>query len=67
MAELITQGQATFVDINPFRFSRFQENQPICGPYEYVCPRISDIACEVARRAHRFLTMRSPPAMLRRG
>jgi hypothetical protein len=33
---LITQGQATFVDISPFRFSRFQENQPICGPYEYV-------------------------------
>jgi sarcosine oxidase, subunit beta len=38
MAELITQGQATFVDISPFRFSRFQENQPICGPYEYVLP-----------------------------
>jgi glycine/D-amino acid oxidase-like deaminating enzyme len=38
MAELITQGQATFVDITPFRFRRFAENQPICGPHEYVLP-----------------------------
>jgi sarcosine oxidase subunit beta len=38
MTELITQGQATFADIRPFRFSRFQEDQPICGPYEYVLP-----------------------------
>jgi glycine/D-amino acid oxidase-like deaminating enzyme len=38
MAELITQGRATFVDISPFRFSRFQENQPICGPHEYSLP-----------------------------
>jgi sarcosine oxidase, subunit beta len=38
MAELITQGRATFVDISPFRFSRFQDNQPIRGPYEYVLP-----------------------------
>jgi sarcosine oxidase subunit beta len=38
MAELITQGQATFVDITPFRFSRFAENQPIRGPHEYVLP-----------------------------
>jgi hypothetical protein len=38
LAELITQGQVTFVDINPFRFSCFQENQPMCGPYEYVLP-----------------------------
>jgi glycine/D-amino acid oxidase-like deaminating enzyme len=38
MAELITQGRATFVDISPFRFSRFQENQPIRGPYEYTLP-----------------------------
>jgi sarcosine oxidase, subunit beta len=38
MAELITQGRATFVDISPFRFSRFQENQPIHGPYEYTLP-----------------------------
>jgi sarcosine oxidase, subunit beta len=38
MAELITQGQAMFVDITPFRFRRFQEHQPICGPYEYVLP-----------------------------
>jgi sarcosine oxidase, subunit beta len=38
LAELITQGRATFVDISAFRFSRFQENQPIRGPYEYVFP-----------------------------
>jgi sarcosine oxidase, subunit beta len=38
MAELITQGQASLVDITPFRFSRFQENQPIRGPHEYVLP-----------------------------
>jgi sarcosine oxidase subunit beta len=38
MAELITQGRATFVDITPFRFDRFQEHQPICGPYEYTLP-----------------------------
>jgi sarcosine oxidase subunit beta len=38
MAELITQGRATSVDISPFRFSRFHENQPIRGAYEYVLP-----------------------------
>jgi sarcosine oxidase, subunit beta len=38
MAELITQGRASLVDITPFRFSRFQEDQPIRGPYEYVLP-----------------------------
>jgi sarcosine oxidase, subunit beta len=38
MAELIMQGRATFVDITPFRFRRFQEHQPICGPYEYALP-----------------------------
>ena len=38
MAELITQGRATFVDITPFRFSRFAENRPIRGPHEYVLP-----------------------------
>lgn len=38
MAELITQGRATFVDITPFRFSRFEENRPIRGPHEYVLP-----------------------------
>lgn len=38
MAELITQGRATFVDITPFRFSRFQEQQPIRGAHEYVLP-----------------------------
>ncbi|MBI3326294.1 MAG: FAD-binding oxidoreductase [Nitrospinae bacterium] len=38
MAELITQRQAMLVDITPFRFSRFQERQPIHGPHEYVLP-----------------------------
>jgi glycine/D-amino acid oxidase-like deaminating enzyme len=38
MAELITQGRATSVDISPFRFSRFDEQQPIRGRYEYVLP-----------------------------
>ena len=38
LAELITQGRATSVDISPFRFSRFKENQPIRGLYEYVFP-----------------------------
>jgi sarcosine oxidase subunit beta len=38
MAELITHGRATLVDITPFRFSRFQEQQPIQGRYEYELP-----------------------------
>jgi sarcosine oxidase, subunit beta len=38
MTELITQGRATFVDITPFRFSRFEEHQPLQGPHEYVLP-----------------------------
>jgi sarcosine oxidase subunit beta len=38
MAELITQGQATLVDITPFRLRRFAEQQPIQGAYEYVLP-----------------------------
>jgi len=38
MTELITQGRATFVDITPFRFSRFAEHQPLQGPHEYVLP-----------------------------
>jgi len=38
MAELITQGSATFVDITPFRLRRFEEHQPIQGPHEYVLP-----------------------------
>lgn len=38
MAELITRGRATFVDIAPFRLGRFREKQPICGPYEYDLP-----------------------------
>jgi sarcosine oxidase subunit beta len=38
LAELITQGRATFVDISQFRFHRFQEHQPIRGAHEYVLP-----------------------------
>ena len=38
MAELITQGRATSVDITPFRMSRFQEGRPIRGAYEYELP-----------------------------
>ena len=38
MAELITQGRATFVDITPFRLRRFAERQPIQGAHEYVLP-----------------------------
>jgi glycine/D-amino acid oxidase-like deaminating enzyme len=38
MAELITQGRTTFVDISPFRLRRFAEHQPIQGAHEYVLP-----------------------------
>jgi sarcosine oxidase subunit beta len=38
MAELITQGRATFVDITPFRLRRFAEQQPIQGAHEYILP-----------------------------
>jgi sarcosine oxidase subunit beta len=38
MAEFITQGRSTLVDITPFRFGRFQDHQPIQGPHEYVLP-----------------------------
>jgi sarcosine oxidase subunit beta len=38
MAELITQGRATSVDIAPFRLGRFQEGQPIRGAHEYELP-----------------------------
>jgi sarcosine oxidase subunit beta len=39
LAELITNGQATSVDLAPFRFSRFVEDDPIHGTDEYVLPR----------------------------
>ena len=39
LAELITTGIATSVDLAPFRFSRFAENDPIHGTDEYVLPR----------------------------
>ena len=38
MAELVLNGETTTVDIQPFRLSRFQENQPIVSENEYVIP-----------------------------
>lgn len=35
MAELLTEGRATTVDITPFRPGRFLDGQPIRAPYEY--------------------------------
>ena len=35
MSELILDGKATTVDINPFRLSRFSEGQPIRPEFEY--------------------------------
>ena len=39
LAELISTGTATSVDLAPFRFSRYAEDDPIHGPDEYVLPR----------------------------
>ncbi|HZO29698.1 MAG TPA: FAD-binding oxidoreductase [Chloroflexota bacterium] len=39
LAELVTAGRATSVDLAPFHFSRFAEDDPIHGPDEYVLPR----------------------------
>jgi sarcosine oxidase, subunit beta len=39
LAELVTTGRATSVDLVPFRFSRFAEGDPIHGADEYVLPR----------------------------
>jgi glycine/D-amino acid oxidase-like deaminating enzyme len=38
MAELAVHGRATSADIQPFRFSRFAENDPIRGEDEYDLP-----------------------------
>lgn len=35
MAELITEGRTSGIDIRFFRFSRFEEGRPITGKYEY--------------------------------
>lgn len=35
LAELATEGRASSVDIHPFRYSRFAENDPIRGEHEY--------------------------------
>jgi hypothetical protein len=37
MAELVTQGEATTVDLHPFRLGRFAEGDPIVGD-EYRLP-----------------------------
>jgi sarcosine oxidase subunit beta len=39
LAELITAGRATSVDLAPFRYSRFAEGAPIHGSDEYVLPQ----------------------------
>lgn len=39
MAELITQGRASSVDLTPFRFGRFADGAAIHGDDEYVLPR----------------------------
>ena len=39
LSELITAGRATSVDLAPFRFSRFAEDDPIHGEDEYLLPQ----------------------------
>lgn len=39
LAELIAAGRATSVDLAPFRFSRYAEDDPIHGEDEYVLPQ----------------------------
>jgi sarcosine oxidase subunit beta len=39
LAELITAGRATSVDLEPFRYARFAEGAPIHGTDEYVLPQ----------------------------
>jgi sarcosine oxidase subunit beta len=39
LAELIAEGRATSVDLAPFRFSRYAEDDPIHGADEYVLPQ----------------------------
>lgn len=39
MAELVTQGRASSVDLLPFRWSRFADDAAIHGDDEYVLPR----------------------------
>jgi hypothetical protein len=36
MAELITEGRVSTVDITPFAFGRFAAGTPIRGEHEYV-------------------------------
>lgn len=39
LSELITAGRTTSVDLQPFRFSRFAEDDPVHGADEYVLPQ----------------------------
>ncbi len=38
MAELVLEGESRTVDIEPFRLTRFDENDPIAGPNDYEIP-----------------------------
>jgi sarcosine oxidase subunit beta len=38
LVELATEGRATSVDLGPFRYARFSENDPIRGEHEYTLP-----------------------------
>jgi sarcosine oxidase subunit beta len=40
MAELVTEGAASTVDISPFRFARFEERALLRGEHEYVAPNM---------------------------
>ena len=39
LVELATEGRATSVDLHPFRYARFAENDPIQGEHEYALPQ----------------------------
>jgi sarcosine oxidase subunit beta len=39
LAELVTTGRSSSVDLSPFRLARFAEDRPIQGDDEYVLPR----------------------------
>ena len=39
LVELATEGRASSVDLRPFRYARFAENDPIRGEHEYTLPR----------------------------
>jgi len=47
MAELVTQGEATTVDLHPFRLGRFAEGDPIVGT-STACRRSSATGSDAA-------------------